>query len=65
MGRLASQERAEPSLSCKLARWASRAELGSLHERAAASRARLGSFAPLVETIREVVIILLYVYVDF
>jgi hypothetical protein len=51
--RLASPERAEPSLFSELARWASRAELGSLRERAAASRAepsraRLGSFPPLL-----------------
>jgi hypothetical protein len=30
--RLASQERAEPSYFPELARWASLAELGSLHE---------------------------------
>jgi hypothetical protein len=35
----ASPERAEPSLFPELARWASRDEPGSLHERAAASRA--------------------------
>jgi hypothetical protein len=46
--RLASQERAEPSRFFELVRWASRAELGSLHERAAASRAELGSFPPLL-----------------
>ena len=45
--RLASQERAEPSRFFELVRWASRAELGSLHERAATSRARLGSFPPI------------------
>jgi hypothetical protein len=45
--RLASQEQAEPSRFFELVRWASRAELGSLHERAAASRAELGSFPPL------------------
>jgi hypothetical protein len=48
--RLASQERAEPSRFFELVRWASRAELGSLHERAAASRAELGSFPPLSTT---------------
>jgi hypothetical protein len=32
--RLASQERAEPGRFFEFARWASRAELGSLHERA-------------------------------
>jgi hypothetical protein len=47
--RLASQERAEPSLVFELARWASRAELGSLHERAAASQAEPSS-AQLVST---------------
>jgi hypothetical protein len=41
--RLASQERAEPSLVFELARWVSREELGSLHE-----RAELVSFPPLV-----------------
>ena len=46
--RLASPERAEQSRFFELARWASRAEFGSLHERAATSRARLGSFPPLV-----------------
>jgi hypothetical protein len=40
---LASPEQAEPSRFSELARWASRAELGSLRERAAASRAKLGS----------------------
>jgi hypothetical protein len=49
--RLASPERAEPSRFSELARWASRAELGSLRERAAASRARLGSFPPLLLTV--------------
>jgi hypothetical protein len=47
--RLASQERAEPSRFFELVRWASRAELGSLHERAAASRAE-PSRARLVST---------------
>jgi hypothetical protein len=46
--RLASQERAEPSRFFELVRWASRAELGSLHERAEPSRTRLGSFPPLI-----------------
>jgi hypothetical protein len=41
--RLVRQERA--SLVFELTRWVSRAELGSLHERAAASR--LSSFPPL------------------
>jgi hypothetical protein len=49
--RLASPERAEPSLYFELVRWASRAELGLLCERAAASRAELGSarFHPYLE----------------
>jgi hypothetical protein len=47
--RLASPERAEPSRFSELARWASRAELGSLRERAAASRAEPSS-ARLVST---------------
>jgi hypothetical protein len=47
--RLASQERAEPSRFFQLVRWASRAELDSLHERAAASRAE-PSRARLVST---------------
>jgi hypothetical protein len=46
--RLASLERAEPSRFSELVGWASRAEPSSLRERAAASRARLGSFPPLV-----------------
>ena len=49
--RLARQERAEPSRFFELARWASQAELDSLHERAAASWAELGSFPPLMQDI--------------
>jgi hypothetical protein len=45
----ASSERAEPSLFSELVRWASRAELSSLHERAATSRAEPSS-ARLVST---------------
>jgi hypothetical protein len=47
--RLASPERAEPSRFPELARWASRAEPGSLHKRAATSRAEPSS-ARLVST---------------
>jgi hypothetical protein len=45
---LTSQERVEPLLQARQMGEPSRAELGSLHERAAASRAELGSFPPLV-----------------
>jgi hypothetical protein len=41
--RLASPERAEPSWFSELARWANRAELGSVRERAEPSSARLVS----------------------